>query len=817
MAALVDELKAARQLDPQSCDAIAAGRRLQSQQQVLKKQALWRWRDEWLDDRYDRIIQTKGRISNTKTSAVGHCQALFGVMPERKRLAQTMKSNTARARHERLICVQDLTALSTRNFEVLYRPGEEPINGACPVCEGTLPKTRSNRVTHIHNCRRKEFTSTNTGKVQYCYLCFSWFAGVEAWERHCISHLDSISPSWCAPTTYCHTLIRPETCPWCLTCSELPAAERLQQWQKPCYLLDHIQNCHISKVQSWPTSCGCGVSVPGTKALRYHLSDVHGIQLRARSLTDPSGDSETDKVYRKIVRENHKSSLGEAKFLGWSPSSWRSDGWLTSTSFTDLQEPIGSISSRPKKKQKGLRFVEWKPKSERDDDDHFRVPSPSVDIYPDLESSSGISDLSSDKSWFDDMEKAYIDHDKPQLFPNDEDPILNTPTTDDILAMPANFSTTVANQTIGPASWIDSSSIAENNFESCLDPRMLSADVSNFSSSTASNQSSALSVPDIESDFDLPTLESLLGRDAPKPTRNEHIDCVLIPHFEDFQDWENELDLLRLDPLRGSTAKPVQDEQLDCVLGTQNHYENEMSVSVPSSIPCDSAEIDQSGRVDGAVILPCQGADLDDNENRLSEEDSDTIRVGRPSHRKIAEESTVSRTHRPRLGTGRCSRATLLGSRIKCPICRTEVDVLSGHPRRMSVRQQRAFCRRHQLNSDKDEWIRRGYPTIVWRSIPRRLKARLPEIRALVKGDLSSIYREELKRAVGSREDHRFRCIDNAMAGYYGPRGQDAMYVDSATHFFIANVSTEVDSLWMNLGQKFDREQSMTASCVPPA
>ena len=39
----------------------------------LHTRALARWREKWLGDRYDRIIQTRGRILN---ESVGHCQNL---------------------------------------------------------------------------------------------------------------------------------------------------------------------------------------------------------------------------------------------------------------------------------------------------------------------------------------------------------------------------------------------------------------------------------------------------------------------------------------------------------------------------------------------------------------------------------------------------------------------------------------------------------------------------------------------------------------------------------------------------------------------
>ena len=54
-------------------------------------------------------------------------------MLEHARLAYKIKSNEPYTRGQRLSAVQDLTSLCERNFEVIYRLGEEPVDGACPV------------------------------------------------------------------------------------------------------------------------------------------------------------------------------------------------------------------------------------------------------------------------------------------------------------------------------------------------------------------------------------------------------------------------------------------------------------------------------------------------------------------------------------------------------------------------------------------------------------------------------------------------------------------------------------------------------------
>jgi hypothetical protein len=159
--------------------------------------------------------------------------------------------------------VQDLLSLSTRNFELMYRPGEEPVHGTCPVCRSTLPGAKRRRADHIHACRRKKYVATamarkasdgaGSARVEYCFLCFKGLNGDAAWEEHCRGHLDTFKPTWCAIRIYCHTMISPGFRPWCLRNEGLSAAERLKQWTRNCTLMAHVEKEHIENVRSWPS------------------------------------------------------------------------------------------------------------------------------------------------------------------------------------------------------------------------------------------------------------------------------------------------------------------------------------------------------------------------------------------------------------------------------------------------------------------------------------------------------------------------------------------------------------------------------------
>lgn len=46
----------------------------------------------------------------------------------------------------------------------MYRPGEKPVDGACPVRRCKLPELKRNRADHVHACPRNEFAVRAAGK-----------------------------------------------------------------------------------------------------------------------------------------------------------------------------------------------------------------------------------------------------------------------------------------------------------------------------------------------------------------------------------------------------------------------------------------------------------------------------------------------------------------------------------------------------------------------------------------------------------------------------------------------------------------------------
>jgi hypothetical protein len=178
----------------------------------------------------------------------------------------------------------------------------------------SLPKER--RAAHIHHCRQKEYANSLSrlqSDLVYCFQCFAWFVKRE-WRAHCRQHLDSISSRRCGSITYCHTVIRPARCLFCLGNETLSAEKRLQEWKRDADLMPHLEN-HISET-SWPSGCPhplCNLQIQDETSFWYHLNDAHNlhrcnIKGRKRSMKDVvSEDSDS------ILFEQSESSHGVKK------------------------------------------------------------------------------------------------------------------------------------------------------------------------------------------------------------------------------------------------------------------------------------------------------------------------------------------------------------------------------------------------------------------------------------------------------------------------------------------------------------------------
>lgn len=151
--------------------------------------------------------------------------------------------------------------------------------------------------------------------VHYCHRCFEWVIGDE-WDQHCHSHLSAMTSKRCGTIMFCHTLIRPGYCPFCLGNEALPACERLESWTRDYNLWSHV-NEHL-KGRKWPCPCPhplCDLSFEDETKLQFHFMDEHGFgRTRPGHLARLNSQQQYTKPNRK-----RKFSSGDGH-IEWIPS-----------------------------------------------------------------------------------------------------------------------------------------------------------------------------------------------------------------------------------------------------------------------------------------------------------------------------------------------------------------------------------------------------------------------------------------------------------------------------------------------------------------
>jgi hypothetical protein len=76
--------------------------------------------------------------------------------------------------------------------------------------------------------------------------------------------------------TYCHTLVRPGYCPFCLGGETLPANQRIESWSRDHKLWNHVKD-HLRGC-CWPLICphpSCDTSLENETSFQFHLMDDH--------------------------------------------------------------------------------------------------------------------------------------------------------------------------------------------------------------------------------------------------------------------------------------------------------------------------------------------------------------------------------------------------------------------------------------------------------------------------------------------------------------------------------------------------------------
>jgi hypothetical protein len=113
--------------------------------------------------------------------------------------------------------------------------------------------------------------------IHYCHQCFEWVFGEKERVEHCATHLAESISQRCGTIIYCHTLIRPAYCPFCLGNAASPAIQRLESWSRDHKLWNHVNN-HLQECR-WPISCphpSCDTSFDDEMTFQFHLIDSHG-------------------------------------------------------------------------------------------------------------------------------------------------------------------------------------------------------------------------------------------------------------------------------------------------------------------------------------------------------------------------------------------------------------------------------------------------------------------------------------------------------------------------------------------------------------
>lgn len=125
-----------RDADNVDDDASFAIKLTTKQIQVLKtrlyQSELAKYREEWVQRRIEAQVKAGGKAPETIIyNDVAHC--LFKAQPDRRRIAEMMPLDDLLSYQDMLSVVESLLAYCSKDYDVFYRPGEEPVNGRCPV------------------------------------------------------------------------------------------------------------------------------------------------------------------------------------------------------------------------------------------------------------------------------------------------------------------------------------------------------------------------------------------------------------------------------------------------------------------------------------------------------------------------------------------------------------------------------------------------------------------------------------------------------------------------------------------------------------
>jgi len=110
-----------------------AKNQLSTHRMTLEREALRLYQKQWIQDRRVWKILTRGKERAKDVCRNDLFQHLCLLRPERGRLARMMASEEPLSLADHRLAIRDMHSLITQDFTVLYLPGHEPAEGACPV------------------------------------------------------------------------------------------------------------------------------------------------------------------------------------------------------------------------------------------------------------------------------------------------------------------------------------------------------------------------------------------------------------------------------------------------------------------------------------------------------------------------------------------------------------------------------------------------------------------------------------------------------------------------------------------------------------
>ena len=114
-------------------DIAKAAAKLTSRRSRLTNQALRQYKEVWVEERRRWKIHTQRKKSPDDIIKIDLSLVLSRLMPEYGRLARVMMSESEISTEQQEQTIRDLCLLASRDCTVVYLPGEEPVNGRCPV------------------------------------------------------------------------------------------------------------------------------------------------------------------------------------------------------------------------------------------------------------------------------------------------------------------------------------------------------------------------------------------------------------------------------------------------------------------------------------------------------------------------------------------------------------------------------------------------------------------------------------------------------------------------------------------------------------